>query len=43
MSGFDGANGTSCDAQSKQVDGNSSILTNGQGIGLAVSILPSII
>jgi hypothetical protein len=46
MSAFDGVNGTFCDAQSQQsfaIGGNSSILTNGQSIGLAVSVLSSTI
>lgn len=41
MSAFDGVNGTFCDAQSQQsfaIDGNSSILTNGQSIGLALIV-----
>jgi hypothetical protein len=41
MTAFDDVNKTFCDAQSQKsflVDGKSSILTNGQSIGLAVSI-----
>ena len=45
MSTLDGVNGTVCDAQQNQrsfsMDANSSILTNGQSIGLAVSVLSS--
>ncbi len=43
MSALDGVNGTVCDTQQNQqsfsIDANSSILTNGQSIGLAVSVL----
>ena len=45
MSALDGVNGTFCDAnqQSLSTDAGSMILTNGQSIGLAVSVLSSTI
>ena len=45
MSAPDGVNGTFCDAnqnqQSLSTDANSTVLTSGQSIGLAVSVLSS--